>query len=281
MVDFNKLKKSGAKTPAAPAPAPKAELVKAEAGGPPAYLQRRTTEAQGLENVGQQEMVLPRLGLCQSMTPQRKRSDPKFIEGLTEGDYFNTITQAVYGPKVFVIPLFFFRSRILFNPMEEGGGLRCQAFDARVGVGDPGGDCDRCPLAQFQKDAKPACSLFYNYVSLVLDDPARTPAVADMAVVSFKSTGLKVSRQWNSLMRLRGTDAFAGVYELSSASMRNDVGEWHQTVIKNAGWATETQYKIGLSLYHLAKEMQTAGRLKVELEDEPPEETAAPVTAEM
>lgn len=275
-----------ASKPSPPAPS-KAELVKrpsaelAAKDAVPEYLRKTQGEpVQGLENVGQQEMVLPRLGLCQSMTPQRKKDDPKFIRGLEEGDFFNTVTETIYGAKTYVVPLFFFKSRILFNPMEEGGGLRCQAPDARVGVGDPGGDCERCPMAQFSKDDKPVCSLFYNYVALVLDEPAKLPTTEDMVVVSFKSTGLKVSRQWNSLMRFRGRfDSFAGVYEFTSAAMKNDVGSWYQPVVKNAGWATREQYEIGKSLYDLAKEMQTAGRLKVELEDDRTEEVSA--SAEM
>ncbi len=249
-------------------------LVKAPAGeaagvtGVPSYLQKGDrVMSRGLEGVERQDMPLPRLGLCQSMTPQRKKSDPKYIPGLEEGQYFNTITGEVYGGDAKLIPLYFYKTRILFNPLDDGGGIRCQAFDARTGQGDPGGPCDRCPLAQFTKDDAPECSLFYNYAAIVLPKGNRQPGMDSLIVVSFKSTSLKVARDWNALMRLRNVDSFAGIYEFTSAEQSNSAGQtWYTPVVKNAGWVPENVYQVAEAMYDSVKETQAAGRLNVEQE---------------
>ena len=62
----------------------------------PDYLKREQGQAAaGTENMERQDMTLPRLGLCQALTPQRQKADPKYIYGLEEGDFFNTISEDV------------------------------------------------------------------------------------------------------------------------------------------------------------------------------------------
>src|SRR5438132_1612945 len=129
------------------------EITKREPGAlsdVPDYLRRKGDGPPlGLENLERNDMTLPRLGLCQSLTPQRIKSDPKYIAGLEEGEFFNTITREVYGNRVRLVPLLFYKTRILFGPKDEGGGLRCQSFDNLIGIGTPGGTCLTCPLSQF------------------------------------------------------------------------------------------------------------------------------------
>lgn len=234
----------------------------------PEYLRKAPkTAAAGLENVEQRDMTLPRLALAQALTPQLSKSDPKYIHNLQPGMYFNTITGYVYGETVKVVPLLMYKTRIRFNPIEVGGGIRCQAQDARHGVGDPGGDCEVCEFARFAPDAKrPECDLFYNYAALAFADEAPLDPSA-ILVVSLKSTAIKVAKTWNSLMRLRNTDAFAGVYEFTSAEVKRDNQRWFTPVVKGAGFVSEEQYKLAQAMYQMVKEAQQAGKLKVDDEE--------------
>lgn len=242
----------------------------------PEYL--RPTPGQipaGLENIERNDMTLPRLAICQSLSPQRKKSDPKFIAGLDEGQWFNTITQKIYGTSVLVVPLLVFKSRVLFRDQKEGGGILCRADDAVIGIGEPGGNCSKCPLAQFNDGEAPECTMFYNYVSVVLTDAKQIPSIEDMAVASFKSTGLKAARDWNALLKLRNVDAFAGVYQLDSVETKNSQGVWYAAAVKPAGWATEDAFHIARELYRGVSTIQSRGSLRVDLDD-----IAHPTTAE-
>lgn len=226
-----------------------------------------STSPAGLENVERADMTLPRLGLCQSLTPQRKKNDPKYIPRLEEGQLFNTITQEIYGGSVKIVPLFFYKTRILFNSLNQGGGIRCQAHDSRVGRGDPGGACDQCPLALFTKDDPPECNLFYNYAAAILPAPGKPLGLDSLLVVSFKSTGLKVARDWNSRMRLRGLAAFAGIWEIRSVLNKNTAGEWFAPVVMPAGDVPPEMLTIAEGMYQAVRDVQVAGRLQHDVSD--------------
>lgn len=248
-------------------------LVKKEDSQVPEHLRRQAgTPQAGLENVTQQDTTWPRLSLCQSGSPQRKKSEPKYIEGLQDGEFFNSITREVFKNSVRIIPLMFFKNRILFKPMEEGGGLLCQAQDNKLGVGIPGGNCDVCSMALFSNGEAPECTQYLNYAVLVLGEndhigPDR------IAVLSFKSTSLKFAREWNALMRLRGVDAFANVFEVVSSEQKKDNQTWFVPIVKaipgNDGWVSKEKFPIAQAAYQAMKELYLTGRLKVDAEDIP------------
>src|SRR5580692_4302280 len=218
-------------------------------------ISRRTTQAPreivpGFENMDSSDLAKPRLAICQAMSPQRKKSDPKFIPGLDEGMFFNTVTNEVYGTEVTVVPLMFFKSRVFFNPLDDGGGMRCQSPDAQVGVGDPGGECAVCPYARFGEHGEaPECTNFFNYAALVVPKAKGAKIGPEsLAIVSLKSTGLKVARDWNSKMRLRVDSStrkqlpmFMGAYKLTSVEQKNDKGTWSTFKVDGAGTISDAE----------------------------------------
>lgn len=237
----------------------------------PEYLRKQEGEGVlGLDGMERSDLKMPRLSLCQSMTPQRKKTDPKYIEGLEEGQFFNTITGKVFGNGLKFVPLLWYKSRILFVPQDEGGGLLCRAEDAKMGVGDPGGECRVCPLQLWGKatDGKrkpPRCTLYHNYIILILS-PDRLPGPESMVVMSLKSTGLDAATDLNALMQMRGARAaFAGIYSLSSAEDSNAAGQaYYVPVIKNAGWVSEEMFKIAQGAFSMVYEAKSKGKLDIE-----------------
>lgn len=241
----------------------------------PEWLRRSDgTPPLGLENLDRADMTLPRLGLCQALSPQRAESDPKYIPDLRDGQFFNTITKEVYGKKVLLVPLLFYKTRILFGPMDEGGGLRCQSPDNLIGIGEPGGTCIKCAFSQFGsarggEGKGTACNQFFNYAALLVTNGAVTPE--GLLVFSLKSSGLKVAKDWNALIRIRNLDIFAGVYEITSVERKNDVGRWYEPVINPAGNVTRETYKAAKTAYQAVADLQRAGRLRSDVADLNPE----------
>ena len=66
----------------------------------------------GLEDVSTTDMQIPFLRIIQALSPQLKKSDPAFIEGASQGDIFNTVTNKVWGADegVSVLPVHFIPS---------------------------------------------------------------------------------------------------------------------------------------------------------------------------
>lgn len=237
----------------------------------PEYLRRADGEPpMGLENLERSDMTLPRLGLCQALSPQCSESDPKYIDGLQKGEFFNTITRENYGRKVQLTPLLFYKTRILFGPIDEGGGLRCQSPDNLIGIGEPGGTCIKCPFSQFGSARNgegkgTACNQFFNYAALIVNDGTVTPE--GLLVFSLKSSALKVAKDWNALIRIRNLDIFAGVYEITSVERKNDVGRWYEPVINPAGNVSKAAYDAAKIAYAAVADLQKAGRLRHDVTD--------------
>jgi hypothetical protein len=241
----------------------------------PDYLRRAEgVPPAGLENLERQDMTLPRLALAQALSPQLSESDPKYIEDLRPGMFFNTITKESYGKQVQLVPLLFYKTRILFGSLDAGGGLKCQSNDNLIGIGEPGGTCIKCPFSQFGSARNgegkgTACNQFFNYAALVVIDGRVSPE--GLLVFSLKSSALKVAKDWNALIRIRNLDIFAGVYEIKSVERKNEVGRWYEPVINPAGNVTRETFEAARAAYQAVAELNAAGRLRHDVADLNPE----------
>jgi hypothetical protein len=169
-----------------------------------------TGDMSGMEELGANDLMMPRIGLCQALSPERKKGDPKYIENLQEGDFFNTATNRIYGPVIRVIPVKFLKSRIKFYPIDDGGGIDCQSLNGIDG-GHYKPTCAECQFKDFVDGEKPSCLEFHNRVSLVIPE-------GDVAAVSLKSSAMAMSKQWNAVARMRNAPLFSAVYELKAVT---------------------------------------------------------------
>jgi hypothetical protein len=220
---------------------------------------------EGTEHITNADLQIPRIVLVQKMSPEVDDSEPaRRIEGLKVGDMFNGLTHEIYGrgPLRFVIlradpPRF-----VEFIPREEGGGVK----DPNVPPNDP--------RTQFGKDgSKPEATKFYDYVVLLLplgDDP-----LSRMVALSFKSTGLKIAKQLNALIKLRNAAVYAGVYTLTSVDTQNSLGKFAIFQVQNAGWVEDA--KLYEQLGSLSEMMKNK---KIDIEREPGDETDIPIDAD-
>jgi hypothetical protein len=237
---------------------------------------------EGLDEIGMKDMVLPRMTLCQTNTKARIRTEPKYIPGLQEGQFFNSVTGRIYGESVLIIPLFFYHSRIMFKDMDQGGGIICQAPDGKSCQLNAGGPCIHA--AWGPAGEPPECTEFYNYPVLVYEGPGNL--TSEWVVVSLKTTGLNAGRNLNSLMRLRGGPAFSGVYELSSIPDKNDAGQPFFTwVVKNAidpattkpMWVDQEIFPRAQEMSRVIKEGLKAGTVTVsDIDPDSPDAEKAP-----
>ena len=210
----------------------------------PEFLRQQQGNRAGMEDVEQSDSLMPRLGLCQALSPQRRKSDPSYIEGLQEGQFFNTVTQEIYGEELEVIALFFFKNRIKFNPIDEGGGIDCSSPNGiNMGRYHP----DGCILCEFSRwgngesstgesaNDAPLCTMYHNFLAFSVSD--RSPLA-----VSFKSTGLKVSKQFNATVRMSNLPMYAKRYKISSMIMRSGSNEWFEKRFTPIGFVDAEQF---------------------------------------
>jgi hypothetical protein len=230
----------------------------------PDYLKPKPGAARlGNENVTNDDVIVPRLALCQSNSFERKKGHAKFIEGLEEGQFFNTATKEIYGESLRVINVHYFKSRIRWNGKEIGAGMLCRSDDGLKGVGDPGGVCAACEFSKFnteEDDSRPSCMMFMNFPCLVVSKSGAVDP-AGIVIVSFKSLAIKAGKHWNTLVNIRNADRFAGVYKLSAVSDHRASGDSYQPSVENDGWVTQAQLGAAAASYDLINSWRAAGRM--------------------
>jgi hypothetical protein len=250
-------------------------IVKIEPSGKlmdrPEHLRREANQPRlGSENVTPNDVIIPRLGICQSASFERKKSHAKFIEGLDEGMYFNTVTKEIYGREIHVVPVHFFKSRVRWAET-IGEPLRCKSEDAMIGIGDPGGKCLSCPQAQRDGD----CTLFMNFPLLVVRKDGSIN-LADILVYPMKSIAIGAAKHWNSLDNIRNGNRFDGIYKLTTVEDHRDSGDSFQPHVENSeingGWTSPEMTETGRLAYEMIQSWRAAGRLSVV---EPESETVA------
>lgn len=198
------------------------------------------SEAAGSENVSHQDLEIPRIGIIQDLSPQRKKTDPAYISGAEEGMMFNTVTGELYQEALLVIPVYFRKEWVLWVDRKAGGGFRGAfpnlgaAEAARSDVNDP---CESVETAQ-------------NF-SLISSDGG---ASWSEAVLSMSKSGLSVSRKWNSMIMLKEADRFGQVYLVNPTQKTNSSGSFYVFNIQWHGWAKREWYDAGKASYEMIKE---------------------------
>tara|TARA_R110002020_G_scaffold92018_5_gene223121 strand:- start:999 stop:1772 length:774 start_codon:yes stop_codon:yes gene_type:complete len=208
----------------------------------------------GLEDVTSSDMQIPFLRIIQALSPQVKKSDPAFIEGASQGDIFNTVTNKVWDADkgVSVLPVHFAQKMLEFVPRSAGGGfvgeLSSDSDDVRRAVRDKDSGMEVLP------NGNELVRTAQHYIKIVHEDGSLESAIVDM-----KKTQLKVSRKWITLIAMQKHNgstlpSFANMYTLKSIEDGNDKGSWYS-------WSIGIGERVGsLEAYNDCKELHSSIR---------------------
>ncbi len=203
----------------------------------PSYVSK---SCRGSENVDTSDLQIPRIGIVQALSPERKKNDPAYIEGAEEGHMFNSVTRELFKDPLLVIPVYYRKEFFLWRVRAQGGGFR--------GVYQTYGDAQ---AAQLEVQDKTEINDTAQQFCLVSSDNGATWSEA---VVSMTSSNGGVSKRWNSDIKLRGADRFANVYQLSVVEKSNDKGSFFIFKENWVRWATEPEYRSGEQSYEAIRQ---------------------------
>lgn len=241
--------KQPAPVTSAPAPAeqPKSTAVAVMSNEVPAFLQGKVgadVKGRGSEGVGADDLVIPRLEIIQDLSPARKKQDPAYIEGAEEGMMYNNVTRRLYSETVLLVPVFFRKEWLIWKDRNAGGGFRGafpteQAAQHEIAHGD-------------HDDAKDLEAIDTPQHFCLLVDPIK--GTCEEIVVSMSRSKAKVSRTWNSLIRMNGGDSFSRLYRMGVVAAKNAKNQdFFNFDIKNGGFVNEVIYKKAEELYSAIK----------------------------
>ena len=190
---------------------------------------------QGL-NMTQEDLALPFLKVLGQLSPECNKRDAKHVEGAEPGMIINTVTNEIYdGVKgIDVVPVHYKRQYIEWQDRGESQGAPVKIYEA-------GDDLPSTTRDKFNKDRLANGNYLENtashFVLTVGDNPST-------ALISMKSTQLKVSRKWNSMMmgiKMQGKNGlftpptYSHIYKLSTVQMSNDKGTWFGWDVSKVG----------------------------------------------
>ena len=193
----------------------------------------------GMEHMGAEDLALPFIRILGDLSPQVKKSKAEYVEGAEPGMLFNTVSKELYdGDKgIQVIPCYYKREYVEWSDRGEGPGAPIAVHPStsdiinqasRDGMGK-----DRLPNGNYLENTA-------SYYVMVLSEDGS----AETALITMKSTSLKTSRQWNSMIsgiKLNGTNGkftppmYSHVYHLKTVEMSNNKGTWSTWSVGKVG----------------------------------------------
>ena len=208
----------------------------------------------GLENIDKGDLALPFLKLLQSMSDETKKKHAKYVDGAEAGMFYNTVTKKLYnGEKgIEIIPVFYKMTYPEWAPFEKSEGRPVHP-DRGAEILQQTTQNDR--NKDLLKNGNEIIKTANHFVIINGDRPEK-------ALLTMKSTQLKESRGWNSLMenefeidpktkKAVPAPIFSRIYGLQS--------------VENSGNFTWHGYKISLSrkvdnagIYQMAKDFHNS-----------------------
>lgn len=181
----------------------------------------------GLEGMGQEDLALPFLKVL-------SRQDPTLddLDNAKAGDIYNTVSGEVYSGKtgIKVVPCAYQRRFVEWAPRGSGNG-------APLNIYTPSDERPRVERGDDNKDYVVGGNGSYleethqHFVIIVDENGSHSTAL-----IAMKSTQLKKSRKWNSMIAQRtgmGKNGpftyprFSHVYTLKTLQEENSKGSWH------------------------------------------------------
>ena len=228
--------------------------------------------AKGLGAIGQEDLALPFLKILGQLSPEVNKRVGKYVEGAEPGMIYNSVTGDLYDgvQGIDVIPCFYKLEYIEWKDRGEGPGAPVAIYDSSSDIMSktkPDANYkDRLPNGNYiEKTAS-------HFVIIMGDNPST-------ALISMKSTQLKISRKWNSMMsgiKLKGKNglftpaSFSHIYKLKTTQMSNDKGTWFGWEVSKVGPVTDQ------SLYGQAKSFSeniSKGNVKAKHGEDKPKES--------
>lgn len=194
----------------------------------------------GNENVGQ-NVTIPRVKLLQKMSDEVDKYNSKYIQGAEPGHFLNSLTGQNYGEELYVINLLFRNEFVVWRNRDSGGGGILGAFNSLVEAQEA--------IKLQSKPEDYTITDTHSHVLLIKNPETgeldKTPVIMD-----FSSSKMRISRNWNSVIGLKGGNRFSGLWKLKSVSVTNKAGAQFMNLEADfIGWATEKDYEYAKAVY--------------------------------
>ena len=217
---------------------------------------------QGAQNISQEDLAWPFLKILGQLSPEVNKRDGKYVDGAEPGKIINTVTNELYD-SIDVIPCHYKRQYIEWADRGTSTGAPVAIHDADSDI------VSQTTRGKDYKDRLPNGNYLDNTANHFVLLCGKNPGTA---LISMKSTQLKVSRKWNSMMmglKMQGKNGlftpptYSHIYNLKTVQMSNDKGTWFGWDVSKVGPVEQKD------LYDMAKTFAVSvGKGEVEAKPE-------------
>lgn len=214
------------------------------------------------EHLSQDELELPFLRVAQKGSPQVDDDKPEFIDGLKPGNYFNTVSGAVYGDVLKVQVHGYFHNYTIWKGDKGNGEFngtmtteQFRAFEKENTLERDGGD-----MVHYVEGEQIRYTDTHNFI-------VSLPEFEEDGIMIYplSSTGCKAAKKWNTLnngRRVNGRPAkrYATLWELKTSGFEKNGFTWKQTSsIRPLGWVTPTLMEFGKAFEEFTNSIKEQG----------------------
>lgn len=233
--------------------------------GVPDYIKN---EQRGSENVGQEDIIIPRLEIIQALSPQVKQGDAKFIEDARPGMLVNSVSGQLYGKEAIVVPVVYIKQWLVWGKRKwiDSAGREQKSDGGFFGAFNSPEEAKARMEEEINGNGVDARSIEVldtpQHLCLLLDyNTGKTEEI----MISMAKTKAKISRQWNSLIRMAGGDRFARAYRIGTAMEKNKAGDdYLNFTVAQLGFPIKPVYLKAESLW---KQMQEGRAVTMDVTD--------------
>lgn len=196
----------------------------------------------GNENVSTNDLIIPRLQIIQDLSPQGKKNKPEYIDGAEVGMVFNTVSNVLYDTPMQFIPVHFEVEYNVWKDQKAGGGFN-GSFATQAEA-----EAEVVKLVNSGEARNGELEVVDTYVHYVL---IKVDGGFEEAVISMSKSQAKVSRQFNTMVKMAGGARFSRVYALNVVEDQNKAGqEYYNWKINPVGFVgSQEQYEHAKSVY--------------------------------
>jgi hypothetical protein len=213
------------------------QVVKKEEAGALAINLFEADADKGSQNMTQEDLALPFLKVLGQLSPEINKRDGKYVEGAEAGMILNTVTSEIFdGAKgIDVLPVFYERKYVEWQDRGDSKGAPVAIHNAESDI------VSTTTRDKSYKDRLPNGNYLENTANHFVVVLGKSP---QSALISMKSTQLKISRKWNSMMmgiKLQGKNGmftpptYSHIYKLKTTQMSNDKGTWFGWDVSKVG----------------------------------------------
>ncbi len=190
-----------------------------EKAGLPAHINQN--DMRGNENVKQDDLQTPRLKLLQSISNEVIKQHSDYIEGAEAGMFMNSVTKELFSGSVYLVNLYYVKRWNVWKTQKAGGGpvafcaTEAEAMQAlaeacekeRINPNDVVRIADTFEVVETPE----------HYCLLINPKDGKIQPV----VVDMPSTKQKVSKAWNTSLKMKNGARFGTIWEAANKMETN------------------------------------------------------------